>query len=304
MSEISVVLCSYNNAQRLRITLQSFCCLERPERIDWELVVVNNNSTDNTEAVIKSFEDQLPIVYVYEPEQGLSHAQNAGLEVARGELIVFTDDDVEPNSNWIQAYWRAYQEHPHQYYFGGPVVSKFGGEVPDDDFLRVAMPSVAGLDYGPHARELSKDEFFIGPNWACPAKFLKRVGKFDPELGLNSATQGTSTGEETDLMKRLEDIGGSGWYIPDAKVKHFVPSKKCTLEHVVGRYTSQIDSAYTGESEMPKTLFGLPLGLYKAAVLSWGRWIGRRASGMMWKKEYVEWRAAAKLVKAYHNRSE
>ena len=151
--DISVILCTHNSDNRLRTTLESFCQLNRPEGVEWELVAVDNNSTDRTEKVIRTFEGRLPIDYVYEPEQGKSRALNTGVDVAQGELIVFTDDDVKPTPDWLGAYWEAYQKRPEGYYFGGPIDCEYEGDSPDDDLLQAAPPSVSGMDYGSEPHE-------------------------------------------------------------------------------------------------------------------------------------------------------
>ncbi|WP_103019801.1 glycosyltransferase [Salinibacter altiplanensis] len=297
--DISVVLCTYNNAERLRITLGALCKLAPPEDADWELVAVNNNSTDSTKQVIKSFSGQLPITYVHEPQQGKSRALNSGLSAARGELIVFTDDDVEPSRYWLTAYWEAYRRRPEGYYFGGPIESKYEGEPPDKELLEIAQPSVAGLNYGGREKEVS--QLFIGPNWACPYKHFQEVGGFDEEIGLNPAAGKVLVGEETDMMKRLQGSGLAGWYVPNAEVKHFVPESKCTLEHVASRRVARFEDVYSGsEVSMPSTLLGMPLGLYKGVVVSWLRWVTRRVTGQKWKKDYLEWRERKKFVSEYY----
>jgi hypothetical protein len=285
--DISVVLCTYNNAERLRVTLNSFCRLNRPEGSEWELVAVNNNSTDGTEEVIKSFVDRLPITYVYEPEQGLSRARNAGLKVAQGNLIVFTDDDVEPDPDWLVAYWEAYKERPEGYYFGGPTESEYEGEPPDEDLMRVAPPSVTGIGYGASARELPENGFFIGHNWACPSEYLSQVGTFDESIGLDASKKETSVGEEVDIMSRIEEIGGKGWYVPEASVKHFVPKEKCTLDHAVSRHIAGVDVNFSKKIKNMFSPFEIPIGLYKEVIRSAVKCASKKATGKKWKKEYV-----------------
>ncbi|WP_263808691.1 glycosyltransferase [Salinibacter sp.] len=298
--DISVVLCTYNNAERLRITLQSFCRLNEPEKLDWELVTVNNNSTDDTETVIRSFDDQLPIRYVYEPEQGLSRARNAGLDFAGGELIVFTDDDVKPNSDWLTAYWEAYRERPEGYYFGGPIESEYEGEPPDEDLLRAAPPSVAGLDYGPDARILSPEEIFVGANWACPAGALKEVGMFDESKGLN-AQKNAKLGEEIDLMSKLsEDM--KGWYVTKAKIKHFVPSSKSNVEHVVSRNLMGLDKKHLKNNKKPKKVFGIYVGQLLRVIVYLLKWVSRYILGLNWKKEYVKYKWWLRIFDIYQNK--
>jgi len=299
---ISVVLCTYNNDDRLRITLNSFCQLNRPEGVNWELVTVNNNSTDDTEEVIKSFSGRLPITYVYEPEQGLSRARNAGLNAAEGELIVFTDDDVKPNPDWLAAYWEAYQDRPEGYYFGGPIESEFEGEPPDEDLLRIAMPSVAGLDHGSEPKPLPPQKIFIGANWACPSRYLRQVGGFDESLGLNAGNEEISVGEETDLMSRLEKEGIRGWYEPRAKIKHFVSKEKCTLDHIVSRHLAGVGVGSPQEKEAIYSPFGVPVGLHEQAIVSGVKWMTRKMMDRKWKEEYLNWRMWLKRADTFHGK--
>lgn len=298
--DISVVLCTYNNAERLRITLQSFCQLNELEELDWELVTVDNNSTDNTETVIKSFDDRLPIRYVYEREQGLSRARNAGLDVAEGELIVFTDDDVKPHPDWLVAYWGAYLECRGSCYFGGPIVSEFEGEAPKDDLLKVAMPSVAGLDHGETAREISSPYDFVGANWACPKRHLRKAGSFNQSIGLNADDEGISVGEESDMMHRLQGCGLRGWYVPEAKIRHYVPAEKCTTDHIIERRSANIKELYASGVRVPSTLMGVPIGLYKEAARYLATWLTKWALQSGWRGDYVEWRLWVKRIWAYH----
>jgi GT2 family glycosyltransferase len=237
---------------------------------------------------------------VYEPEQGLSRARNAGLDRARGKLIVFTDDDVKPSPGWLEAYWEAYNERPQGYFFGGPVESEFEVPSPDKDLLRAAMPSVAGLEHGAKPRELSRQEILVGANWACPAKYLKEVGQFDEDLGLNATSKEVSVGEENDLMLRLDQNGIRKWYVPSAKIVHFVPETKCTLDHVVARMVATAEKSYRPGYEMPFTVLGMPVGLYKGIMSAYIRWKVREAFGNPWKKEYVKYRMLRKLVKTYY----
>jgi len=93
---ISICMSTYNNCERLRITLNAFANLRCPEGCRWEVVVVNNACTDLTGEIVREFVGILPIVYVEEPHSGVSRGRNAGLKAASGEFIVFTDDDIKP----------------------------------------------------------------------------------------------------------------------------------------------------------------------------------------------------------------
>ena len=102
---ISVIICTYNRSASLAETLECLTRMEEPEQGGWELVLVNNNSTDDTAATIQRFATSasFSVTCVSEPQQGLSYARNAGLTASSGDLILFTDDDTLIDPGWIRA---------------------------------------------------------------------------------------------------------------------------------------------------------------------------------------------------------
>ena len=299
--DISIVIPTWNNCRRLAQTLSALCGCEVPPAVDWELVVVNNQCTDDTDAVVANFSSRLPIVYVKEPRLGLSRAKNAGVAAARGRLIIFTDDDVTPCREWISAYWEAFLERPRGYYFGGPLESEFEVETPDVELLRISPPSVRGLDHGTVARVLEKGGL-VAANWACPRDVLIQSGGFDENLGLNAPL---GVGEETDLMQRLRGMGLLPWYVPAARVKHFVPASKLSLKHIANRNEA---AAYYSVVR-----FGMqrPPGRWWVGTLLWEyarlarrfvRWCVARMAGRPGYQEYVSFRRQVGKVKALRDR--
>src|SRR5437899_2703201 len=101
---VTVVICTWNRARLLDRTLTAMRRLRIPEATQWELLVVNNNCTDDTDEVIEKHLTHLPIRRLVEPEQGHSNARNRALTVATGDLILWTDDDVEVDPEWLLAY--------------------------------------------------------------------------------------------------------------------------------------------------------------------------------------------------------
>lgn len=298
--DVSVIICTWNNADQLQRTFDALCSLCLPEGLTWELVLVKNNCTDHTDEVVQAYRERLPLVPVSELVQGKSRALNTGVEAASGALIVFADDDVRPVPEWIEVYWSAYQEKPEGHYFGGRIESIFENAPREDDLLKKAPLSIKGLDWGPEARALGPYEMFIGPNWACPATYLARAGEFDLELGPNPEAGDYRVGEEMDLMRRLDKLGLTAWYLPRAKVEHFVPAFKCTRKYIAARIESGTYSwAMAHKEELrPRVLFGLPVRLYQKVFMAWVRWIAAQATGTG-DAEYVEWRERIGYLRAF-----
>lgn len=301
MVDVSVVIPTWNNAERLGITLDAIAACRIPDGMRWEVILVANACTDRTRDAAAPFAARLPLIYLEEPRQGSSNARNRGVAEARGALILFTDDDVRPCSNWVALYWSVYQATGNHHYFGGPLRSEFeDGWRPEPELLRVANRSVAGFDYGPRARALGPGEEFLEANWACPAPALKVVGGYSPQLGLDGSTSRRRVGEGLDLMERLNRHGLTPHYVPEAEVRHFVPRRKVTVRAIGRAYRAQ--GVYAARRPPPsfyldkvpglravaqeERAVGAGLRLWSAFVNALRDWLVARLAG---RKGYAEY---------------
>lgn len=297
--DVTVIMPTFNNSAMLATTLSAFEHVRFPATA--ELIVVDNNSPDDTADVVRCFSGRLPVRYTFEPKQGISPAKNRGAALAAGQLLIFTDDDVRPDPAWIETYLFAHGRNPTGLFWGGPVVSDFEGPVPDQRLLRIAPPSVKGLSLGTKERVLDANEWFIGANWACTRESFSDVGGFDETLGLNAAAGVVLASEETDLQIRLRAAGYRALYLPPASLRHVVRSGKCTLEHVAaraeawGRYSRRNAPVERG----PKTLRGVPLWRYRNCLERWVRSWAKRISGRDWYGDYIGYRADLGFLKGY-----
>ena len=303
---ISIILSTWNNCHRLSKTLDAIAQCVIPKNIQWQIVLINNNCTDQTALIVNSFKHKLPIVYVEEPRQGLSRAKNTGLKVATGRLLIFTDDDICPTKDWVATYWAAYQRRLEGYYFGGPIDSEYESGTPDEEFLAAASYSITGFDWGPTDKILSNVEFFLSANWACPAKYIKSVGGYSECLGLDPTLGVRRVGEEVDLMDRLRDAGLQAWYLSRCRVSHFVPESKCNAQHIGDN--AQAHGVYSVKSKSePLFLYrrpemkpwcsngaisigGVPLPLYLKSMLLVLQWWFARLKGKGGYREYTSLR--------------
>jgi glycosyltransferase involved in cell wall biosynthesis len=296
--DISVVLPTWNNARQLAVTLRELVACRVPAGTSWELIVVNNNCTDDTDAVVERARGQLPLVYVKEPRPGVSLARNAGLRAATGRLLVSADDDIYPSPGWLASYWDAYRRHPAGVYFGGPIVSVF--ERPDYDPALVALAprSIRGFSLAQASGPTSRGREFMGANWACPRDMLLALGGFDERLGQNPASGRVMTGEETDLIGRLDRAGWTAYYVAEATLGHFVPAAKCRLEHIAARWGAvgekrAMDIIGTpGFQRRP----GVPVAARIELFANWARWAARRARRQHGYSEYRQLCRSRRLV--------
>jgi len=176
--DISVIVATYNRAGILKGTLENLAAL-RPQGVTHEIIVVDNNSSDNTRAVVEEFAQRAPIRYLFEERQGKSYALNTAIEVAQGELFVFTDDDVFVPADWLDRYWAAAQAHPEADVFGGSVVARLPASAPQ--WAHHSRADFGQLDLGNDARSLSSGEYYLGANTAVRASALKSGVQFAPD---------------------------------------------------------------------------------------------------------------------------
>jgi hypothetical protein len=235
VGSVSVVICTWNRCESLRSTLESLTHVTIPAGQEWEVVVVNNNCSDGTDEVLKAFQTKLPLRTVFEPALGASRARNAGVAAASGDLLLFTDDDVELDAGWMTAYCAASDAWPDAWYFAGAIRPRFAQEVPH--WLRTHQRALRGMlslqDLGPESRPLRHDEFPWGPNMAVRHKAFAHAS-FDANIGRIGL--GQTRGSEESLFQPLRDRGLGGMWIPAAIAYHHIPGSHATLRYFLRYY--------------------------------------------------------------------
>jgi glycosyltransferase involved in cell wall biosynthesis len=265
---ISVVICTWNRSRLLRKTLEHMTLLNTPPGIRWELIVVNNNCSDDTESVLDDFQSKLPLVRLFEPTPGKSHAANRAVGEAKGEYIVWTDDDVLVDPDWLNAYLAAFVQWPDASVFGGVIAPWFEESPPrwlEQVFGKVER-AYAALDYGPTGFAMTLDTPPFGANMALKRSAHLEEG-YDGRLGPrpNSGLRG----EETTMVRRLLSSGHSGRWVPQARVRHFIPADRTTVAYLEkwfqgwGEFLGMMEPNDLGG----RHAFGRPLWLWKEAFV-------------------------------------
>lgn len=263
---VTVAICTWNRCALLRQTLESVAHLVIPSGLEWELIVVNNRSTDATDSVITEFERRLPIRRIFEAEAGLSNARNAAISEARGDYIVWTDDDVSLDQAWLAEYLTAFQRWPAATFFGGPIDPWFEGTPPA--WLVSALARVGAaygrLNLGSDPLRLTTKAFPYGANMALKRTVYQTV-RYDPNLGVRPGS--SLRGEEMALAQYLTKTGDEGWWVPAARVKHFIPKSRQTVAYLRSYYFGW--GEYLGRgAERPRghAILGRPLWLWREAI--------------------------------------
>jgi glycosyltransferase involved in cell wall biosynthesis len=227
---VTVAICTWNRAALLDRTLARMRDLA-PPGVEWELLVVNNNSTDDTDAVIAKHAAALPLRRLLETKQGLSNARNCAIDNSRGELLVWTDDDVLVEPGWLAAYAKASAEYPGAAFFGGPVDPWF--EVEPPAWVKRNLPLLDGpfalRHLGDVTRPFVGQETPYGANMAFRTAVLRKH-RFDPRLG--RIGNGMLSGEEVAVFEGIAADGGSGVWVASARVRHFIPAARLTTNYV------------------------------------------------------------------------
>ena len=226
---ISVIVCTYNRSRSLRETLDRLAA-QQTDGFDYEVVVVDNNSTDDTKAAVASCEAVFSgrLRYVFEGRQGLSHARNAGVEAVRGDVVAFTDDDVEPRPDWLAALARAFDRHGADCVYG-KVLPRW--QAPPPAWLGAYFQRrLAMLDRGDAPVVVtSASQQFVCANMAVRKERVVALGGFDVRLGNRGNRLGGE--EDTELFERMLASGARIVYTPDAVVYHKVPVERMRLAY-------------------------------------------------------------------------
>ena len=233
LNGISVLIATRNRAEVLRETLDAFCNLEDPG-VPWELIVVDNGSTDHTRDVAESFGQRLPLRYLYEGRPGKVHALNSGVPQARYDLILMTDDDITPCEEWLCAYAEAAPLHPECSFFGGDIYADASSVVLPRWALQPDGKPLDWVAWNVKIDPASPDLWsFAGGNVAYRSVLFSKYGLFPTYLGhVDGKVAG---GEEPWFQSRLRAGGEQPWYVPDAWVRHRLRQDEFTIRHWLRR---------------------------------------------------------------------
>lgn len=264
--KITVVICTWNRADLLNQTLKTLGPLRIPDGVTWELLVIDNNSTDRTQRVLEDYAARLPLRICFEASPGQSNARNRAIREARGDLIIWTDDDVLVDTEWLAAYADAAYRWSSADFFGGPIAPLFEGEPPK--WLQLAYSKIetaySARNLGQEPWPLTEEKFPFGANMAVRANVQQRY-LFDPKLGLKPGV--SIRGEEIAVFNAMVRDGLEGRWVPGAKVQHVIQKNRQTIGYLRSFYRGMGQlHALNMNREEAAYLLGAPRWAWRSAV--------------------------------------
>lgn len=228
---ISVIICTYNRVHYIEKVLDA---LHNEDFKDYEVLVVDNNSTDGTLQKVRDYADahpDFPLRLLQESRQGLSWARNTGIRESHGDILAFLDDDAIPRKGYLAELESGMKTHPQACGFGGKIIPLFD-ECPAPKWLcRWTLSWVSGLDKGERNCYFKGKEFPIGANMGLRRSAITECGEFNTTLGRSAGN--LMGGEEKDLFRRIKTHGGKIIYLHSVIVDHVIPQKRTTTSYVI-----------------------------------------------------------------------
>lgn len=228
--KLDVVVPTYNRSQLLRRTIFSLLQAHVPDGLDVTILIADNNSSDNTEEMIREIQSQaaLPVVYVKETRQSSSYARNAGISAGDGEIIGFIDDDEEVDENWYHVVAREFADKTVQF-IGGPYLPNWAAAAPN--WLPPGYNGVIGV-VNPKPRTVFTTAFvgnLMGGNAVIRRTVFDQVGMYSTKLGRSG--KGLLSEEDAEFYRRLLAAGLIGMHIPDLIIYHHIPPERLTRKY-------------------------------------------------------------------------
>ncbi len=269
--DISIIICTYNRCESLKITLESLVKQEADDRMYWRVLVVDNNSTDQTKNVVESFMARFNgrLKYFLEPKRGISHARNRGIQEALGEIIAFTDDDCLVDKNWVSSLYNGFKQYNADA-VGGKILPIYPTQVPAwvKNNIQLLCGAIVFHDHGDGVKMYQKPMIeAVGANMAFRAEVFRAYGLFRTDLGVGQGIMG----EDTEFFKRLEGGAAKLYYCGNALVWHPVDAKRMTLGYIarwnvaLGKYRAMVDEHGKLDSQW-KYYFRIPRYLIRKII--------------------------------------
>jgi glycosyltransferase involved in cell wall biosynthesis len=238
MVDFTVAIRAYNAAERLPEILERLKIQVGTEEINWEIIIVDNNSQDNTAQIIADYQsnwqEKFPLKYFLEPRQGSSIARRTAMEKAQGSFVGFLDDDNLPAPDWVERAYAFGKSHPKAGAYGGQIHGQFEGE-PPQNFKKIAV-YLAVIERGKTAFCYNEHKQNVLPPGAGIVILKKAWQESVPKNLFLTGPAGKSLslkGEDIEILSSLQNAGWEIWYNPDMHLEHQIPSWRLERDYLI-----------------------------------------------------------------------
>lgn len=244
---LTAIICTYNRAKYIGPLLESIAANDLAKE-EYEILLVDNNCTDNTREICETFAEahkDVQFRYTNEPEQGLSAARNRGIKEAKGDVLVYVDDDALVDTWYLRTIAEYMSAHPEICAIGGKIIPLYETEEPKWMSPYTKTLLTAWMDFGDEVRPFPRGKFPGGGNSAYRAEVFEKVGLFNTELGRKGDS--LMGAEEKDIYDKMNALGMQYMYVPAMTLHHIIPQRKLEKDYF-DKWTYQI-----GVSERKRT---------------------------------------------------
>lgn len=269
---ISVIFATYKRGDILRLTLDSLMQLNT-QGFSHEIILVSNALDRQTDEIaLRYINAGMPLIYLVEPTPGKNAALLAGLNVAQGDLLVFTDDDIIADREWLNALYQGAISYQSCALFGGRILPDYPANYlalgKDIDFNHWFLRSAYVIANWDQGEGIIQAGHIWGPNMAVRRAVFDSGITFNPDIGPKGADY--VMGSETEFLKRAEKKGFTGMYLPKALVYHQIRAEQLSLAWLKGRaLRAGKGQAALVEANNAVYLFGVPRYLWKKYMLAY-----------------------------------
>ena len=254
--DFTVVIPTYNSADRIGAVLDRLRCQICTHEIAWEIIVVDNNSTDTTAAVVRQYQQHwprnTPLRYEFEPRQGAGYARQLGIERAYSPLVGYIDDDNLPWPNWVRSAHSFGEHHPQVGAYGSRIFGKFTAE-PPANFERIAA-LLALTNRGNRSIPYRLESKILPPGAGLVVRRQAWLDNVPEERRLAEKFGDREAGEDLEAVLQIQQAGWQVWYNAKMMMHHEIPGKRLTRDYLT------------------TLCWGIGLSRYHTRMLSFARW--------------------------------